>query len=356
MLLSRVPEPYRKLIDSYDILTPNYKSKPKHKIVHRIETHGPPCTSKVRPVPANRLEEVKALFKEMEENGVITKVGANTNTNWSSALHVVEQNGQLRICGDYRLLNKRITNDSFPLPLIRNISQQLHGATIFTKIDFKKAYWNLPIFEGHKHKSTLVTLFGSFYFNRVPFGISSAPNSYQKAMMTIFEDIPDIYIYMDDLLIYSRSQSEHEKTASEVLKKLHENGMAISLQKCEWNKSSVEYLGYVISEKGLLPLPKKVDAIMNLAPPKKQKDLLGFLGAANFWRRSLSGLEKNNKYHNIAALIQCLYDIATEKNLNSKKMSKNRIQTKSTTLLSTTAKKCSQHNTLKPKPTVSTIC
>ena len=138
-------------------------------------------------------------------------------------------------------------------------------------------------------------------------------------MMTIFQDIPDLFIYMDDLLIYSKNQSDHEKTVSEVLRRLHENGMAISLHKCEWNKPSVSYLGYIISEKGLLPMPKKVDAIMKLAPPSKQKDLLGFLGAANFWRRSLSGLVKNNKYQNTAALIQGLYDIATEKNLNAKK-------------------------------------
>ena len=318
-VLKKVPQNYRKLIQEYDILKPNYKVKPKHNIVHRIDTNGPPCTSKVRPLPADKLEQVKKIFQEMENSGVITKVGANTNTNWSSALHVVRQNGQDRICGDYRLLNKLIVNDSYPLPLIRNISQNLHGAKVFTKIDLKKAYWNLPIFEGHKHKSTIVTPFGAYYFNRVPFGISSAPNSYQKAMSAIFEGIQDLFIYMDDLLIYSKSQEDHEKTVEEVLKRLHENGIAISLHKCEWNRQEVDYLGYRVSEKGLLPLPKKVDAILKIEPPKKQKDLLAFLGAANFWRRSLSGLEKHDKYHNTAALIQCLYDIATEKNLTPKK-------------------------------------
>ena len=156
-LFKNVPEKYRKLIKKYDILNPNYKAEPKHNIVHRIETSGQPCKSKVRPLHADKIKEVKRLFEEMENSGVITKVGANSNTNWSSALHVVVQNGQIRICGDYRLLNKQIINDSYPLPLIRNISQNLHGSTIFTKIDLKKAYWNLPIFGPHKHKTTLLS-------------------------------------------------------------------------------------------------------------------------------------------------------------------------------------------------------
>ena len=319
VLLKTVPEVYRKLIEKFDILTPNYKVKPKHGITHRIETgDNTPATSKVRPIPADLLPQVVKMFKEMEAAGVISRVNANSNTKWSNALHVVRKNGSKpRICGDYRLLNSKIVCDSYPLPLMRDISQKLHGARVFTKIDLKKAYWNIPL--QNKHKSTLVTPFGAFYFNRLPFGVASAPASYQKAMDTIFQGIPNLYIYMDDLLIFNEDHKSHEKIVSEVLERLHQNGMAISLSKCVWQADKVEYLGYSISENGLKPLPKKLSAIANIAPPKKQKDLLGFLGAANFYRRSLSGLNKNNKYYNTAALIQCLYDIATEKNLNAKK-------------------------------------
>ena len=318
-LLKAVPEKFRNLIKKYDILVPNYKITPKHGISHSIETgQNSPATSKVRPIPADLLPQVKKMFQEMEHAGVITKVNANSNTNWSSALHVVRKQGQKpRICGDYRLLNSKVICDSYPLPIMRDISQKLHGATLFTKIDLKKAYWNIKL--KNKHKSTLVTPFGAYYFNRLPFGIASAPASYQKAMDTIFQGLPNLYIYMDDLLVFTKGQSEHEKIVSEVLKRLHDNGMAISLGKCVWMKKEVKYLGYVVNNEGLRPIPKKVEAIRNIAPPKKQKDLLAFLGAANFYRRSLSGLNKNNKYYNTAALIQCLYEIATEKGLNSKK-------------------------------------
>ena len=271
-LLKKVPQAYREIIKDYDILKPNYKVKPKHNIIHRIETSdNSPCTSKVRAIPANKLEEVKRLWTEMENSGVITKVGANTNTNWSSALHVVTKNGQHRICVDYRALNTKILNDSYPLPLIKNISQQLHSAQWFTKLDLKKAYWNVPIFNPHKHKSTVVTPWGAYYFNRLPFGIKSAPNSYQKGMETIFKDIPNLYIYLDDLLIHTETLEEHQKIVKEVLKRLHENGMALSLDKCVWQKKEVEYLGYLISEKGLIPLPKKVEALDRIQPPSKQK-------------------------------------------------------------------------------------
>ena len=318
-LLKSVPEKFRNLIKKFDILVPNYKITPKHGISHSIETgKNSPATSKVRPIPADLLPQVKKMFQEMESAGVITKVNANSNTTWSNALHVVRKQGQKpRICGDYRLLNSKVICDSYPLPIMRDISQKLHGAKLFTKIDLKKAYWNIKL--KNKHKSTLVTPFGAYYFNRLPFGVASAPASYQKAMDSIFQGIPNLYIYMDDLLIFTKGQSEHEKIVSEVLKRLHDNGMAISLNKCVWMKEEVNYLGYVVNNEGLKPIPKKVDAITNIAPPRKQKDLLAFLGAANFYRRSLSGLNKNNKYYNTAALIQCLYEIATEKDLNAKK-------------------------------------
>ena len=108
---------------------------------------------------------------------------------------------------------------------------------------------------------------------------------------------------MDDLLIYTEDQKEHQEIVSEVLKRLNDNGMAISLDKCVWEADKVEYLGYLVSEQGLLPLPKKVEAITKLQPPTRQKELLAFLGAANFWRRSLGGLKKEGVHTNAAVLI-----------------------------------------------------
>ena len=104
-----------------------------------------------------------------------------------------------------------------------------------------------------------------------------------------------------------------------MLKRLHDNGMAISLDKCVWEQSELEYLGYNISERGLKPLAKKIQAITTIPVPKKQKELLAFLGAANFYRRNLSGLKKEDGYENTAGLIQCLYKLATEEGLTPKK-------------------------------------
>ena len=99
-----------------------------------------------------------------------------------------------------------------------------------------------------------MTPFGAYYFNRLPFGIASAPASYQKAMDTIFQGLPNLYIYMDDLLVFTKDQSEHEKIVSEVLKRLHDNGMAISLGKCVWMKKEVKYLMGVITRMLMLIL------------------------------------------------------------------------------------------------------
>ena len=176
-----------------------------YNIVHRIETFNePPCTSKVRPLPADKLEYCEKLFKQMEELGVISRVSANSNTNWSSALHIVcKPNQKPRPVGDYRKLNEKVIVDSYPLPQIRNISQKLFGAKYFTKIDLKSAYWNIPLFEGHKHKTTLVTPFGAFYFNRLPFGIASAGpwNQYLKT----YQDF--IFTWMTYFYIQKRRKS-----------------------------------------------------------------------------------------------------------------------------------------------------
>ena len=99
-------------------------------------------------------------------------------------------------------------------------------------------------------------------------------------MQAIFQDIPNLFIYLDDFLIYNETIEEHRKTVKEVLQRLHENGMAISLNKCEWEQKQIDYLGYQISEKGLKPLPKKVQALVSLPPPQKQKRFIGVFGCS----------------------------------------------------------------------------
>ena len=135
----------------------------------------------------------KEVWDQMERDGVIEKVKANSNTDWSSALHLVDKpGGGVRPCSDFRLLNQKTVTDAHPLPLLRDFTDKVHGARVFSKVDLRSAFFNIPIWPAHKHKTlTLSPWGGSFVFNRLPFGLSSGPASWQKVLEWTLREIDD---------------------------------------------------------------------------------------------------------------------------------------------------------------------
>ena len=205
-------------------------------------------------------------------------------------LFVKKKDGSLRMVVDYRRLNAVSRKDRYPLPRINDLLERLGRASVFTKIDLRNAYHLLRIKEGDEWKTAFRSRYGSFEFLVMPFGLTNAPSSFQRFMNTIFGDLLDVYliVYLDDLLIFSNSRTEHREHVREVLQRLRQHDLYAKAEKCEWEQDAVEFLGYECSAAGLRMNENKIQVILDWPEPRNVRDVQSFLGFANFYRRFIT--------------------------------------------------------------------
>ena len=252
----------------------------------------------------------KQRWLEMDQKGIIQKIKPGEPTTWSSALHLVPKDGEdLRVCSDFRPLNNLTVLDHYPLPNLRSFTSKIAGSRLFSKLDLKAAYFQIPLSPSAQAKTITLSPWGAWKYLRLPMGLRNAAQSLQKMMDHILGDLEGVYVYMDDILCFTKTENEHLALIEEIFKRLDDNGLAIHKDKCLYQKTSLDFLGFHVSANGISPLKKKVDAITSFPAPRTPKDLLGFLGALNYYRRSLP----KYKGENAASILQPLYDIATQK-------------------------------------------
>ena len=230
--------------------------------------------------------ELQALKLYIEENLNKGFIRHSKSPAGAPILFVKKKDGSLRLCVDYRGLNKVTIRNRYPLPLIGQLLDQLAEAMVFTKIDLRGAYNLVRIRAGDEWKTAFRTRYGHFEYSVMPFGLTNAPGVFQHMMNDIFREYLDqfVVIYLDDVLIFSKNQEEHNKHVTLVLKRLREVGLFAKLEKCEFDKDSVEFLGYIISQNGLGMDKKKVESLQSWRRPNSVKELQSFLGFANFYR------------------------------------------------------------------------
>ena len=309
-----IPSAYAKLLADYpDIDTVDFTVKPQHNVVHTIDTgQNKPCKAKARPIMPNspRAIQGEKAWRELEKLGIIAKVNPQDCINWSSPLHLAPKtDGSLRPCGDFRALNDLTDLDTFPMPNLRHFSAKLQSAKIFSKLDLTRAYHQVPLCPDSQNKATVVTPWGAWRFLRLAMGLKNAAQSFQRLLMHVLDGIPNIFIYLDDVLVFDQDEMSHHKTLRLIFSKLKQAGLALGLSKCVFGVDSIDFLGYRVNKMGVTPLPRKIDAITSFPTPTRPKDLLGFLGAINFYRCALSKLNGRSP----AEILQPLYKIATEK-------------------------------------------
>ncbi len=200
---------------------------------------------------------------------------------------VAKKDGSLRPCIDYRGLNNITVKNTYPLPLMSSAFERLQGASIFTKLDLRNAYHLVRIREGDEWKTTFNTPRGHFEYLVMPFGLSNSPAVFQALVNDVLRDMVDqfIYVYLDDILIFSSSLQEHVQHVRRVLQRLLENGLFVKAEKCAFHAQSVPFLGFIVSPEGVRMDPDRVKAVVNWPTPDSRKALLRFLGFANFYRR-----------------------------------------------------------------------
>ena len=200
-----------------------------------------------RQVPHPLLPEVKTQLKKMEDLGVISPV--TEPTEWCSGMVIAPKPGdKIRICVDLTPLNKTVQQEIHPMATVDENLAKFQGSCIFTKLDANSGFWQIPLDKASRLLTTFVTPFGRFCFNRLPFGISSAPEVFQRTMSQILEGLEGVVCHMDDILIHGPMQEVHDQRVRRVLNRLQESGVTLN-EKCEFSKSEITFLGHVITKR-----------------------------------------------------------------------------------------------------------
>jgi len=237
------------------------------------------------------LEELKKQLDELLQKGLIKP---SQSPFGAPVLFVKKKSGEMRLCVDYRALNEITVKNKYPLPRVEDLIDQLKGAKVFSKIDLRSGYHQIRIDEKDVEKTAFRTRYGHFEFLVLPFGLTNAPATFMDLMQQIFHENLDVFviIYLDDILIYSKTMKEHHKHLRVVLDVLREHKLYAKLSKCHLYQDKVSFLGHVVSAEGVEMEPEKVKAIRDWPVPKTQKDIRSFLGLAGFYRRFIKNFSK----------------------------------------------------------------
>ncbi|KAL5496662.1 hypothetical protein EMCRGX_G012995 [Ephydatia muelleri] len=255
----------------------------------RVKANAVPRFHRARPIPFSLKEAVGKELDRLETIGVLQKV---THSAWAAPIVVVpKKDGRLRICGDFKVtVNTVLDIDKYPLPKPDDLFAALEGGLRFTKLDLRQAYQQLALEERSQEFVTVNIHQGLYQFKRLPFGVASAPAIFQKFMDEILQGIPHVVCYLDDILISGSSDEEHLANLEEVMKRLKAAGVHLCRGKCVFWSESVEYLGHVVSRKGLRTADSKVEAVLKARAPSNSTELRAFLGLVHYYGKFMQKL------------------------------------------------------------------
>ena len=216
----------------------------------------------------------------MEQMGAVSRVGEPTD-RCSRMVVVPKADGSVQICVDLSRLNESVRREHHPLPAVEQALVQLAEAQIFSKINANSGFWQIPLTKESALLTTFITPFGRFCFNRLPFGITSAPEHFQRRMFEILHDVEGAICLMDDILVHGKSTEQHDRRLHTVLQRLQDAGVTLNKKKCVFSQDRVKFLGQIVDPAGVRPDPDKVSAIVNYKTPTCVGDIRRLLGMTN---------------------------------------------------------------------------
>lgn len=276
------------LLDFKDVFQTPDNPTPVQGVEHEIETSSDPPFGPIYNLSSRELATLRVYLETALKNKWIRH---SVSPAGSPILFVPKKDGSLRLCVDYRALNKVTRKNRHALPLISEILDRLTGATHLTKLDLKDAYYRIPIAERDRWKTAFRTRYGHFEYLVMPFGLTNAPATFQAYINRALGGLVDTIcvVYLDDILIYSDSRANHVRHVREVLARLRSFGLYANPGKCKFFTSEVEFLGFLVGKDGIRMDPARVEAISSWPTPKNVHDVQVFLGFVNFYRRFIEG-------------------------------------------------------------------
>ncbi|KAL0544353.1 hypothetical protein IC582_019467 [Cucumis melo] len=243
-----------------------------------------------RMAPAE-LKELKVQLQELLDKGFIRP----SVSPWGApVLFVKKKDGSMRLCIDYRELNKVTVKNRYPLPRIDDLFDQLQGATVFSKIDLRSGYHQLRIKDEDVPKTAFRSRYGHYEFIVMSFGLTNAPAVFMDLMNRVFREFLDTFVivFIDDILIYSKTEAEHEEHLRMVLQTLRDNKLYAKFSKCEFWLKQVSFLGHVVSKDGVSVDPAKIEAVTGWTRPSTVSEVRSFLGLAGYYRRFVENFSR----------------------------------------------------------------
>ncbi|RXN37427.1 Retrovirus-related Pol poly from transposon opus [Labeo rohita] len=264
----------------------------------------PYALSTPRRVPLPLRDKVREELERMERMGVISKV--TEPTAWCSRMVVVPKptKNKLRICVDLTPLNAAVKRERHILPAVDQTLAMMSDAKVFTKLDARSGFWQIPLTPESRPLTTFITPFGRYFFNRLPFGIASVPEHFQRRMSQMFENFEGVLCHADDVLVYGRNRQEHDQRLHRVLQKMQEEGLTLN-EKCEFRQEHITFVGHRVSSKGIEPDPNNVKAILQMPEPTQVEDVRRLMGMANYLSKFMPQM---------ATITMPLKDLLREKN------------------------------------------
>ena len=280
-----LPQAYREYVDVFSKEASD-KLPPHRSYDHKIRLESD-ISLGYSPLYNMSSEELQVLKKYLVENLDKGFIEPSQAPFASPVLFVKKPNGGLRFCIDFRKLNELTRKDRYPLPLIDETLSRLNKAKVFSKLDIRQAFHRIRMNPDSEELTTFRTRYGSYKCKVLPFGLTNGPATYQRYMNDILLNYLDDFCtaYLDDILIYSDNELEHEHHVKLVLQRLRDAGLQADIKKCEFGVRRTKYLGFIVSTDGIEVDPDKVEVIHNWQPPCTVKGVQSFLGFCNFYRR-----------------------------------------------------------------------
>lgn len=283
-IITPVMQEFAKIFSLPEGLPPLRDESMQHSI-DEVPDSTPPAVAPYK-LSWVELEALKKILGDLAEQKLIAP---STSPYAAPCLLVRKKDGTFRLCVDYRLLNKQTVKDRYPLPRIQTLLDRLAGATVFTKFDLKSGYWQVRMRLEDEMKTSFVTPFGTFMFRVMPMGLANAPSTFQRIMDKVLAPVKDfVCVYLDDLLIFSKSMEEHAMHLRAVLTLLQKNEFYLNKEKCDIALPQVVFLGHQVGN-GVIDLEKaKVAVVKDWALPRTRTELQQFLGFVNFYRHFIN--------------------------------------------------------------------
>lgn len=281
LIMSVSNTPCMSIMDEFSDVFTGIGLFPGECTIH-IDPNAVPVIHPPRRVPLALRDRLQDELKSMEKQQIIAKV--TEPTEWVNSMVATEKprTGKLRVCLDPKDLNKVIKRPHYPLPTLEDITCKLAGACYFSVMDARSGYWAIKLTEESSKLTTFNTVFGRYRFLRLPFGLKSSQDEFQRKVDETYEGLEGVTAIVDDVLIYGKSKEEHDRNLRAMLQRSREQGVKLNPDKSTICATEVSYFGHLITKDGVKPDPAKIKAVKDMEPPKDKGELETILGMVNY--------------------------------------------------------------------------